>query len=211
MPEMKRLDVVGLHVEATSGAPLVVLRERDAPRRVLPIFIGGAEAASIAIALAGEAPPRPLSHDLMAALVKSLGARVKAVEITALQNGAFFAELAVSGPDGERRLDARPSDSIALAVRLDAPLYAGEDVLSEAGGELVDQPDEEAIDRAVAEFRTYLEGLDPAALSAALDMPPGPAIEAGEPTVDDDEETPSPARIGMTTTEPSPAAQRRTT
>jgi hypothetical protein len=74
---------------------------------------------------------------------------------------------------------------------LDAPLYAGEDVLSEAGGELVDQTDEEAIDRAVAEFRGYLEGLDPAALSAALDMPPGPTIEAGEPTVDD-EGTPRP-------------------
>jgi bifunctional DNase/RNase len=128
-----------------------------------------------------------LSHDLMAALVKSLDAQVIAVEITALRNGAFFAELTVSGPGGERRLDARPSDSIALAVRLGAPLYAGEDVLSEAGSVIADQPDEEAIDRAVAEFRGHLERLDPAALSAALGTPLSPETEPREPTADDDE------------------------
>jgi bifunctional DNase/RNase len=121
---MRLLDLVGLRVEAASGTPLVILRERSGSRRVLPIFIGGTEAASIAVALSGQRPTRPLSHDLMAELVKSLGARVDAVEVTALRDGAFLAELAVSGPVGDRRLDARPSDGIALAVRLGVPLYA---------------------------------------------------------------------------------------
>lgn len=187
MPERKRVDVVGLHVEAASGTPLVILRERDAPRRVLPIFIGGAEAVSIAVALASRPPPRPLSHDLMAELVKSLGGQLDLVEITALRNGTFVAEIAVSGPGGERRLDARPSDSIALAVRLAAPLYAEEDVLREAGAEFVDRPDDQAIEQAVAEFRGYLEGLDPAALSAALDVPPGPATRTEAPTAEDEQ------------------------
>lgn len=168
---MKLVDLVGLHVEATSGAPLIIVREHEAPYRVVPIVIGGAEAASIAVALSGEVPPRPMSHDLMAALVTGLGARVDRLEVTALREGAFLAELAVSGPNGPRRLDARPSDGIALAVRMGAPLYVGEDVLDEAGAVLAERPDEQAIDDAVDEFRSRLEGLDPGALAAALGEP----------------------------------------
>lgn len=178
---MRLLDLVGLHVEATSGTPLVILREHDAPHRVLPIFIGSAEAASIAVALSGQSPPRPLAHDLMVGLLEGLNGTVSAVEVTEIRDGTFFAELAMSGPDGERRLDARPSDSIALAVRLGVPLYASSEVLSQAGSTLADRPDEEAIDRAVAEFRGYLDRMDPAALTTALEESPGPP-PAEEPT-----------------------------
>jgi bifunctional DNase/RNase len=191
---MKLVDLVGLHVEATSGAPLIIVREHEAPYRVVPIVIGGAEAASIAVALSGEVPPRPMSHDLMAALVTGLGARVDRLEVTALRDGAFLAELAVSGPDGPRRLDTRPSDGIALAVRLGAPLYVGEDVLDEAGAVLAERPDEQAIDDAVDEFRSRLEGLDPRSLAAALGEPSpddpdtgssGPRTEPPEPDAED--------------------------
>jgi bifunctional DNase/RNase len=191
---MKLVDLVGLHVEATSGAPLIIVREHEAPYRVVPIVIGGAEAASIAVALSGEVPPRPMSHDLMAALVTGLGARVDRLEVTALRDGAFLAELAVSGPDGPRRLDTRPSDGIALAVRLGAPLYVGEDVLDEAGAVLAERPDEQAIDDAVDEFRSRLEGLDPRSLAAALGEPSpddpdtgssGPGTEPPEPDAED--------------------------
>jgi len=157
---VKLVDLIGLHVEATSGAPLVLLREHDAPHRVLPIFVGSAEAASIAVALSREVPPRPLTHDVMAALVESLDARVEAVEVTDLRDGAFLAELAVNGPHGARRLDSRPSDAIALAVRLGTPLFVSDAVLDEAGTVLTEAPDEEAIDEAVAEFRSALEDLD---------------------------------------------------
>ncbi|PVZ11937.1 bifunctional nuclease family protein [Actinomycetospora cinnamomea] len=188
---MKRVDLVGLHVEAMSGTPLVILREQEAPHRVLPIFIGGAEATSIGIGLSGHPPPRPLSHDLMAALVEALHARVDAVHVTGLREGAFLAELAVTGPDGPRRLDARPSDGVALAVRVGAPLYASADVLDEAGSVLPDRPDEEAIERAVAEFRGHLERLDAETLSAALEEPehpePGSTPEQEPPSDPDDD------------------------
>ncbi|MDH4348584.1 MAG: bifunctional nuclease family protein, partial [Gemmatimonadota bacterium] len=78
---MKQVDLAGMAVEATSGAPIVVLREQDNPHRLLPIFVGGVEAVAIALAVNGEHPARPLTHDLMAALVQSLHGHVDSVEI----------------------------------------------------------------------------------------------------------------------------------
>lgn len=170
---------------------MVVLREHDAPHRVVPIVVGGAEAASIAVALSGETPPRPLSHDLLATLIRDLGARVDRVEVTALRDGAFLAELAVSGPQGGHRLDARPSDGIALALRVGAPVYMSETVLDAAGRVLVERPDDHAIDQAVARFRGYLDRLDPGALSAAFgesEEAPGSSL----PGDGDDEAPPEP-------------------
>lgn len=181
MHPMKLVDLVGLHVDATSGAPLVLLREHDAPHRVLPIYVGGSEAASIAVALSGQVAPRPLTHDLMASLVHSLDAHVDAVEVTDLRDGSFLAAIALHGPAGDHRLETRPSDAIALAVRLGTPLFVSDEVLDEAGGVMTETPDdepdaatpepldEEAIDEAVAEFREFLDDLDPAAFAADID------------------------------------------
>ena len=151
---------MGLHVEASSGLPVLILREHDEPHRVLPIFVGGPEATSILLALSGQEPPRPLAHDVMTALIDQLGATVDAVEVTALTEGTFLAELSVSGPTGGHRVDSRPSDGIALAVRVGAPLFVSEDVLDEAGTTNTDVSDEEAIDEAVAQFRAELEQAD---------------------------------------------------
>jgi bifunctional DNase/RNase len=164
---MKLVELVGLHIEATSGAPLVLLREHDAPHRVVPIFVGGPEAASIALGLSGQPSPRPLTHDVMASLVDSLDARVEAVEVTDLRDGAFFAAISVTGPAGEHRLDTRPSDAIALAVRLGAPLFVSDEVLDEAGAVIAETNDDatiddSTIDETVAEFRDFLDELDPA-------------------------------------------------
>ena len=82
--------------------------------------------------------------------------------MTELRDGTFFAELTVSGPIGERRVDSRPSDAIALAVRVDAPLYVAGAVLDEAGAVLAETRDEEAIDEEVARFRSALDAFDPA-------------------------------------------------
>ena len=171
---MKPVELVGVHIEATTGAPLVLLREQDAPHRVLPIFVGGPEAAAIALALSGQPSPRPLTHDVMAALVESLGAALERVEVTEVRDGAFFAELAVSGPNGGGRLDTRPSDAIALAVRLHAPLFVSDGVLDAAGTVLEEAPDEETIEGEVAEFRSFLDEIDPADFVAA------PPLSAGE-------------------------------
>jgi bifunctional DNase/RNase len=158
---VKPVDVLGLNVEAGSRAPFVLLREQDAPHRVLPIFIGGREAVAIALALSGESPPRPLTHDLLAALIESLDARVDHIEVTEVREGTFVAELAVEGPHGGVSLDSRPSDAIALALRLDAPLFASDAVLDEAGAFVATGPDEDAIDDDVERFRTFLDEVDP--------------------------------------------------
>jgi bifunctional DNase/RNase len=156
---MREVEIAGVGFEATSGMPLVVLRETDEPHRALPVFVGGAEAAAISVALSGQAPPRPLTYDLMADLVERLGARIERVEVTELRDGTFLAELAVTGPGGGHRLDVRPSDAIALALRTHAPLFVSDAVLDEAGAVV---PDEEAIDEEVAAFRSQLDNLDPA-------------------------------------------------
>jgi uncharacterized protein len=185
---MKLVDVLGLHVEVTSGSLLLLLREQDEPHRVLPMVIGEAEALAIALALDHETPPRPLSHDLMASLVESLDAHVGHAEVTELRDGAFVAELTVSGPHGERRIDSRPSDAIALAMRVDAPLFVSEAVLDEAGAVLPSE-DEEAIDEEIDRFRNFLDDLKPADFAPPDDDPTtdgdGDADDSGDSGGDD--------------------------
>lgn len=181
---MKQVELAALVVETSSGMPVVVLREHDAPHRLLSIFIGGPEATSIALAASGQRSPRPLTHDLMATLVGSLDGAIDKAEITELTDGAFFASLALHGPTGEQRLDTRPSDAIALAIRVGAPMYVSEAVLAEAGTLPPPDPepeptmDDAAIDHAVDEFRALLDDIQPEHFSA------DPA--AGDPASPDD-------------------------
>jgi uncharacterized protein len=184
MGAMKLVDLLGLHLEEASGTPLVLLREHDAPHRVLPIFVGGSEAAAIAVALSGQSPPRPLTHDVMATLVERLGGHAQAVEVTELRDGAFLAELSISSASGDQRLDLRPSDGIALAVRMGIPVFVSDLVLDEAGAVVPDTddvPTEDEIDEAVAEFRQLLDDLD----AADFDTPTGDELTAeDEPPAD---------------------------
>jgi uncharacterized protein len=158
---VKPIEVLGLSVEATGRSPILLLRERDAPHRVLPIFIGGQEALAIASALSGESPPRPLTHDLLAALVEELDAQVDHVEVTEVRDGTFVADLAVRGPSGGVSLDSRPSDAIALALRLDAPLFASDAVLEEAGTTVSIRAADDVIEENVTQFREFLDEVDP--------------------------------------------------
>lgn len=167
---MRRVDITGIALEANTGAPLVVLREQDEPRRLLPIFIGPPEASAIAIAATGQKPPVPLVHDVMAALVKSLDGQVEAVEVTGLQDGTFFASINLSGPAGNRRVGSRPSDALALAVRTGAPVFVADEVMDVAGTvpsvDEAPEPDpvalDAAIDAEVDSFRSFLADVDPA-------------------------------------------------
>jgi bifunctional DNase/RNase len=170
---MRRVDITGIGLEASTGAPIVVLREQDEPHRLLPIFIGGSEASAIAIAATGQRPPRPLVHDVMASLVAGLDGRVDQIEVDDVQDGTFFASIAVTGPSGSRRVGSRPSDALALAVRTGAPIYVSDAVLDEAGtlpeleetdasDEAAGALDEAAIDAELRSFRTFLDDVDPA-------------------------------------------------
>lgn len=182
---MRQVEIAGLALEETTGAPLVVLQETDAPYRVVPIFVGGTEAAAIGLALAGQTPERPLTYDLMADLMDSLDARVERAEVVGLRDGAFLAELTVTGPRGDQHLDSRPSDAIALAVRFDAPLFVSDDVLEAAGsvpddhaggddlGDAAEKAplDADAIDAEVEAFRAELDRFDAAELDDDPERP----------------------------------------
>lgn len=156
---MRLVDLVAIELEVTTGAPLVLLREHDAPHRVVPILVGGNEGVAIALAATGQHASRPLTHDLMATLVQSLDGHVDGVEVTELEDGHFVASLKVSGPTGELQIDTRPSDAIALAVRFGAPLFVSEAVLDEAGEIIPEALDDDAIEGELEEFREFLDDL----------------------------------------------------
>jgi bifunctional DNase/RNase len=177
---MRAVDVVALDLELTSRSPVVLLREQEAPYRVLPIFVGGNEALSIALALRGESPPRPLTHDLLAALIDSVDAHVDHVEVTSLREGTFIAELALEGPSGLRAVDSRPSDAIALALRVHAPLFVSDAVLDEAGALVQSPSDADDVDEDVNRFRAFLDEVDPAQFAEAGDIGDGPGEEDDE-------------------------------
>lgn len=154
---MEPVDIFAVAVDATTGAPMVVLRERTDPHRLLPIFIGGPEAASIATTVSGIDAARPLTHDLVITILDAVHAEIESAEVTELRDGAFIAQLNLRSHEGEHHLDTRPSDAIALAARAGAPVLVDKAVLDEAG--TLDPTSD--IDEAVEEFRSFLDDVDP--------------------------------------------------
>ena len=118
-----------LAMDGTAGTNLVVLQELNGTR-MLPIWIGRAEAEAIARHLEGVTNERPLTHDLARALVASLGGMIKRVTVTHVSENTFFAQLVVEHNGTDILIDARPSDAIALALRADAPMFAADALLA---------------------------------------------------------------------------------
>jgi uncharacterized protein len=193
MVEMEISDVLA-RVGEDGGLPggghgsmqVVLLAERDGSR-VLPIWIGPPEASSLAMELAGEELPRPMSADLMARLVEALGGRIERVVVSALREETFFASIALEGPSGRVEIDARPSDALNLARRLGAPVLVDEAVLEEAAvGEdgLDERLDREQERTTGAPGPGSWRTLSPE-LVRSLWAPPGPSSRpAGEGTAD---------------------------
>ncbi|HZA86038.1 MAG TPA: bifunctional nuclease family protein [Acidimicrobiales bacterium] len=145
--------------ERPTRTPVVILRETAGQRRVLPIFIGGPEAQAIALSMQNIETPRPMTHDLMRNLLDETGAQVERITVTELREGTFFAEIVLSAQGEVRTVSSRPSDAIALAVRIGSPIFAEEDVLEEAGR--VEQPDEEEAEQMVEQFRAFIDHVNP--------------------------------------------------
>jgi len=122
--------VSGVAMDERSKSPVIILQEKDGDR-VLPIWIGGSEAHAIMAQLAGKKFPRPLTHDLMVNLIRNLGAQVLRVCVTDLRDNTFYAEILLQRKNEVMSIDARPSDSIALAVRTGSPIYVAEKLLEE--------------------------------------------------------------------------------
>jgi len=169
--EMK---VGGVTYDDNTKSPVVVLRERDG-NRILPIWIGPAEASAIAMEVMGKKFQRPLTHDLMATIVKGLKARVSKVVISDLRDNTFYASVVLEREKEKEvvNLDARPSDGIALALRTQSPIYLSEKLLEgakdlgslkkqekgEAGGE--GETREKTEEERAEELRKFLEELNP--------------------------------------------------
>lgn len=123
-----------IKIDENRNEQIIVLKEKEGTR-FLPVVIGIAEVNAIKLKLSGIEPPRPLTHDLLIRLIESLGARLKEIVIDKLENNTFFAKVVLSrnGAGEEIRVDARPSDSVAIALRAGAPIYVAEEVLEQAG------------------------------------------------------------------------------
>jgi bifunctional DNase/RNase len=153
-----RLSLIGVRVEVPTNQPIVLLREDDGTR-FLPIFIGSPEATAIVYALQGMETPRPMTHDLFKTVLDGMAVTLDRVEITALHDGTFYAEIEFDRDGTKSRISSRPSDAIALAVRFGAevPIFADEAVLDEAG--VLFEADEE--EHEVEQFREFLDNVTP--------------------------------------------------
>ena len=149
---MREVEVVGVRVEMPSNQPIVLLREADG-ERYLPIWIGAVEATAIAFAQQGVVPPRPLTHDLLKNVLESTGNALTEVRINEMTDGVFYASLVL---DTGVEIDARPSDSIALAMRTGARIVCSESLLDEVGIAVPDEREEE-----VEKFREFLDHVSP--------------------------------------------------
>lgn len=156
MSDTVAMELLGVRIEYPTNQPIVLLREIGGTRH-LAIWIGAMEATAIAYALEGVTPQRPFTHDLLRLTTEALGAEVERVTVTEIRESVYYADLVLAREGKEVHVSSRPSDAIALAARTGAPLFATEDVLTDAGIEIQDE-DEEA---EVARFKEFLEDLNP--------------------------------------------------
>jgi bifunctional DNase/RNase len=152
---MIEMSLVGVRVELPTNQPIVLLREREG-ERFLPIWIGAMEATAIAFALQGIVTARPMTHDLLRNVLEDLSVQVQRIVITELKDGTFYAVIQMQQDGRTYEVSSRPSDAIALAVRVSVPIFAQEDVLTEAS--IVIRDDEE---QEVEKFREFLENVNP--------------------------------------------------
>ena len=145
--------VQGLFVDPISERPILVLRH-EGGERVLPIWIGPNEAHAIAVRLEGVEAPRPMTHDLLQGVVEGLGASLVKVLICDLRDNTYYARLVLEAGGRETTVDARPSDAVALAVRVGAPILVREDIFAHSSDETLGREGEEAL-------RQWLESLGP--------------------------------------------------
>ena len=125
------MEVSKIRIDERRGEQVIVLKERGG-NRFLPIIIGISEVTAIKMKISGIQPPRPLTHDLLKNTIAELGATLKHIVITKLEFNTFFAKLILQNQDGTlHEVDARPSDSIAVALRADAPIFVAEEVLNQ--------------------------------------------------------------------------------
>lgn len=161
---MSEMRVIGIRIEQPQNQPVLLLRESQG-NRYLPIWIGQAEATAIALEQQGVEPARPLTHDLIKNLLETFGHTLREVRIVDLREGTFYADLVF---EKNIRVSARPSDSVAIALRIGVPVFVEEAVLAEAGLVMPDDREEERAEvheevreDEVEKFKEFLESVSP--------------------------------------------------
>lgn len=152
---MKEMEVHGVNLDVMTNQPVVILKDSGA-KRFLPIWIGQFEATSILMELQGVKPTRPLTHDLLRSIVDALQMKVLKIVINDIQEGTFFARIFLKNKTLELDLDARPSDAIALAIRVKAPIYAVDSVVDKASI-ISEEGEEDEVER----FKEFIETVNP--------------------------------------------------
>jgi uncharacterized protein len=153
--------IYGVSFDLVGKQPIVLLKTADG-NKFLPIWIGHPEAAAILMKLQSQAPPRPMTHDLLSDMLEQLEAQVVRITVTELRENTFYAQITVQQEGREIEVDSRPSDAIALAIRAEAPIFVADRVIEESAiefeGEDVDQ---DQLDAEVAKFRHFLDEVTP--------------------------------------------------
>jgi uncharacterized protein len=153
---MRQMKVDKLGIDLLTHDPVVILKDMDGSH-YLPILIGPFEATAIALALEGAAVPRPLSHDLMRNILESLETTLEQVIIHDIKDSTFYAKLILRCDGDLQEIDARPSDGIALALRMKAPIYVTDKIVLEES-----TPDKKPVDDSeMARFKKFLDDLKP--------------------------------------------------
>jgi bifunctional DNase/RNase len=158
---MQQMSVYGVSFDLVGKQPIVLLKTVEG-NRFLPIWIGHSEAAAILMKLQNAATPRPMTHDLVTDMLGELGARVTHVAVTELRENTFYAQITVQQDGSEIEIDSRPSDAIALAVRAEAPIFVADEVIDESAIEFEgEEISDEALEKEVTKFRSFLENVTP--------------------------------------------------
>lgn len=153
MIEMK---VMGIAIDTASGSPIIVLNDKE-NRKALPIWIGSAEASAIIRKIENIKVLRPMTHDLIIDVVEKTGYHVSRVEINDVEEDTYYSTIYLSNEENEVTIDARPSDAIAVAIRVDAPIYVSAKVLADGSVSCDSEKDEEESQ----EFKNFIQSIKP--------------------------------------------------
>lgn len=161
---MVEMRLIAVRVEVPSNTPVLLLQESGGGERTLPIYIGPAEANAIDAALRGVVPARPLTHDLMRDVLRTLGVTLERVVITELREKTFFAEIHLVRGGQHYVVSSRPSDAIALATRTGTHIFADDKLIAEEGVVLTTEeqpvPEPDAMNL-MSQFKEFIEGVRP--------------------------------------------------
>ena len=158
---MHEMLIYGVSFDLVGKQPIVLLKTADG-NKFLPIWIGHPEAAAILMKLQSQAPPRPMTHDLLSDMLEQLGVQVVRITVTELRENTFYAQITMTQDGNELEIDSRPSDAIALAIRAEAPIFAADRVIEESAIEFEgEEIDQERLDDEVAKFRNFLDEVTP--------------------------------------------------